>query len=579
MHEAHPGFCRSPSAASPQPWSPRQATLRQHPPPGPHRGQHQRRPGPTPRSTPASAPARAWSSGTPCWTPNGASHVRFDRTYQRPRGRRRRLRRPPGRGRLVPLGLRPHPRAVPAPRPPPRSRPQAATAKAAAVVDFAKTPRDARPGGPRRAPRPHARLARRRHRPQRRRLPRRRVRLRRRPQRQGPRPLGLRPRGHRLRHRRVVDGTVSLDTTLSGATVHDGRPGTRGGNATYNGPLSNGSHPALHRRRQRLGQRLHQRPAVRRRRRPLRHRQDLGLLQEHLRPQRHRQRRQGRPLLRPRRRLRQRLVERLLLLHALRRRRRHDVPAGRARRGRPRDEPRRHQPHRRPDLPRRVAAASTRPTPTSSAPWSSGTPTTPTTCPTTSSARRSTAATTRRPTTSAAWTSRPWTAPARTAGAPPPSGSTCTTPPARRTTTSTCCPRAAARRRINGIAYNSPTCNGTTVTGIGRDAAAAIWYRALTVYMTSSTNYAGARVANVNAATDLYGASSTQVAARQGRLVGGVGELITSLEPASTGRALEPRRPVLGDRPPFGVPGRRPAAYTSTAKLPAGRIRLTTSGH
>ncbi len=68
-------------------------------------------------------------------------------------------------------------------------------------------------------------------------------------------------------------------------------------------------------------------------------------------------------------------------------------------------------------------------------------------------------------------------------------------------------------KTINGIAYNSPTCNGSTVTGIGHDAAAKIWYRALTVYMTSSTNYAGARVANVNAATDLYGAASSQVAA------------------------------------------------------------------
>ncbi|GAA2139279.1 M4 family metallopeptidase [Nocardioides koreensis] len=67
-------------------------------------------------------------------------------------------------------------------------------------------------------------------------------------------------------------------------------------------------------------------------------------------------------------------------------------------------------------------------------------------------------------------------------------------------------------KSINGIAYNSPTCNGSTVSGIGRTAAAAIWYRALTVYMTSSTDYAGARVATVNAATDLYGASSTQVA-------------------------------------------------------------------
>ncbi len=65
-------------------------------------------------------------------------------------------------------------------------------------------------------------------------------------------------------------------------------------------------------------------------------------------------------------------------------------------------------------------------------------------------------------------------------------------------------------KTINGVSYNSPTCNGATVTGIGRDAAAKIWYRALSVYMTSSTNYAGARQAAVNAAKDLYGGSSTQ---------------------------------------------------------------------
>ena len=63
-------------------------------------------------------------------------------------------------------------------------------------------------------------------------------------------------------------------------------------------------------------------------------------------------------------------------------------------------------------------------------------------------------------------------------------------------------------KTIGGIAYNSPTCNGSTITGVGRDAAQRIWYRALTVYMTSSTTYAGARVATLNAARDLYGAGS-----------------------------------------------------------------------
>jgi zinc metalloprotease ZmpA len=54
-------------------------------------------------------------------------------------------------------------------------------------------------------------------------------------------------------------------------------------------------------------------------------------------------------------------------------------------------------------------------------------------------------------------------------------------------------------------------CNGNgTFTGIGRSAAEQIWYRGLTVYMTSDTDYAGARVATLKAATDLFGANSTQ---------------------------------------------------------------------
>lgn len=56
----------------------------------------------------------------------------------------------------------------------------------------------------------------------------------------------------------------------------------------------------------------------------------------------------------------------------------------------------------------------------------------------------------------------------------------------------------------------SPTCNGSSLSGIGRDAAGAIWYRALTVYMTSSTNYAGARAATLQAARDLFGSTSSQ---------------------------------------------------------------------
>jgi len=52
-----------------------------------------------------------------------------------------------------------------------------------------------------------------------------------------------------------------------------------------------------------------------------------------------------------------------------------------------------------------------------------------------------------------------------------------------------------------------------TVQGVGRQKAERIWYRALTVYMTSSTNFAGARQATIKAATDLHGANAPEVAA------------------------------------------------------------------
>ncbi|MGP4052506.1 M4 family metallopeptidase [Streptomyces sp. 2A115] len=70
-------------------------------------------------------------------------------------------------------------------------------------------------------------------------------------------------------------------------------------------------------------------------------------------------------------------------------------------------------------------------------------------------------------------------------------------------------------KTINGVSYNSPTSNGSTVTGIGRDKAVKIWYKALTEYMTSTTKYAGARTATLNAASALYGSTSTEYKAVQ----------------------------------------------------------------
>ncbi|WP_331731007.1 M4 family metallopeptidase (plasmid) [Kitasatospora sp. NBC_00070] len=63
-------------------------------------------------------------------------------------------------------------------------------------------------------------------------------------------------------------------------------------------------------------------------------------------------------------------------------------------------------------------------------------------------------------------------------------------------------------KTVNGVSYDSPTSDGLPVTPIGREAAQQIWYRALAVYMTSTTNYAGARTATLQAAADLYGPNS-----------------------------------------------------------------------
>lgn len=65
-------------------------------------------------------------------------------------------------------------------------------------------------------------------------------------------------------------------------------------------------------------------------------------------------------------------------------------------------------------------------------------------------------------------------------------------------------------KRIDGVSYDSPACDGSTVTGIGRDAAGRIWYRALTAYLTSDSDYKGARTATLSAAKDLFGAGSPQ---------------------------------------------------------------------
>ncbi|MEE6450559.1 M4 family metallopeptidase [Gottfriedia acidiceleris] len=67
---------------------------------------------------------------------------------------------------------------------------------------------------------------------------------------------------------------------------------------------------------------------------------------------------------------------------------------------------------------------------------------------------------------------------------------------------------------INKAAYliaQGGTAYGVTVTGIGNDKLAQIFYRANTVYLTASSTFSQARAALVKAASDLFGTSSSEV--------------------------------------------------------------------
>jgi Zn-dependent metalloprotease len=64
---------------------------------------------------------------------------------------------------------------------------------------------------------------------------------------------------------------------------------------------------------------------------------------------------------------------------------------------------------------------------------------------------------------------------------------------------------------VNGGTGRNDLNNNYSVTGIGTDKAAAIVYRTNTLYLTPTSNYDNWRTACINAASDLYGATSNEV--------------------------------------------------------------------
>jgi vibriolysin len=72
------------------------------------------------------------------------------------------------------------------------------------------------------------------------------------------------------------------------------------------------------------------------------------------------------------------------------------------------------------------------------------------------------------------------------------------------------------------------------VTGVGIDKAGAIFYRALTTYLSSNSNFSAARTATAQAATDLYGATVAQSVQQAWDAVGAPGGTSTTPPPSTT---------------------------------------------
>jgi len=68
----------------------------------------------------------------------------------------------------------------------------------------------------------------------------------------------------------------------------------------------------------------------------------------------------------------------------------------------------------------------------------------------------------------------------------------------------------SGKQEVNGVEYDSPTADNSTVKGIGIEKAQEIWFKALTENMTANTDYKAAREATVKASNDLFGADSAE---------------------------------------------------------------------
>jgi Zn-dependent metalloprotease len=116
--------------------------------------------------------------------------------------------------------------------------------------------------------------------------------------------------------------------------------------------------------------------------------------------------------------------------------------------------------------------------------------------------------------------------------------------------------------------HKSPTCGAPAVTGIGRDKAAKLYYKALSTYYVHNTDYPKARTATLQAAADLYGKCGTEYKAVQSAwsATGVVGTDACTTPP--TGKyfenakdiAIKDKKTVISQIKVAGVTGNAPAA-------------------
>jgi Zn-dependent metalloprotease len=126
---------------------------------------------------------------------------------------------------------------------------------------------------------------------------------------------------------------------------------------------------------------------------------------------------------------------------------------------------------------------------------------------------------------------------------------------------------------VKGGKHPRPARQGITVSGIGYDAAGKIWFKALTEYMTPSTDFFGARNATMAAARALYGnGSGEEVSVAAAWAAVGVGTAISGTVPTPTPTPTP--TPSTGGGEWANLSAAAGAVVTQAIVVPAGATNL-----